>query len=127
MDFSLSLPKCSRTVRFLGVAAHLKRALARSLEVRSVGTAELSVPPAHRGSKCTPTREINENKRHSARRINRIAAHVGAHTHLEIGVSRGASFRNVRIKSKVGVDPKFRFDPAEPRNSDCDLHENLAH
>ncbi|HTT83085.1 MAG TPA: class I SAM-dependent methyltransferase [Rhizomicrobium sp.] len=46
----------------------------------------------------------------SARRINRLAAIVGARSYLEIGVRRGGTFFHVQIAEKVAVDPKFQFD-----------------
>lgn len=48
----------------------------------------------------------------SARRINALAAALGARRYLEIGVNEGATFRAVRCPERSGVDPQFLFDPA---------------
>lgn len=47
---------------------------------------------------------------HSVRRINRLAMGLNAQRYLEIGVNTGATFHNVQIKQRVGVDPNFEFD-----------------
>lgn len=47
---------------------------------------------------------------HSARRINRLAEAVGARSYLEIGVQRGATFFDVQVPRRVGVDVAFGFD-----------------
>lgn len=53
---------------------------------------------------------------HSARRINALAARLGATSYLEIGVSRGLTFRDVRIERRTGVDPRFLLDVASVAN-----------
>lgn len=47
---------------------------------------------------------------HSSRRINAIAAAVGAKNYLEIGVADGETFFAVSVRNKTGVDPSFRFN-----------------
>jgi len=47
---------------------------------------------------------------HSARRINSLAKQLGARRYLEVGVSAGATFRDVEIAERTGVDPNFLFD-----------------
>lgn len=48
----------------------------------------------------------------SAKRLNRLAKMRGAKNYLEIGVWRGDTFRGVKVDSKTGVDPDFKFDIA---------------
>lgn len=60
---------------------------------------------------------------HSARRINTLATLVGARRYLEIGVDRGATFVDVKMAEKVGVDPCFRFDAQSHRASGVQLLE----
>ena len=50
---------------------------------------------------------------HSARRLNALAAQLGARRYLEIGVNNGVTFRDVEIAERTGVDPKFLFDTSE--------------
>lgn len=59
---------------------------------------------------------------HSARRINALAKRLGARRYLEIGVSTGATFRDVRVAERVAVDPRFRFDTAELASETTHLH-----
>lgn len=49
----------------------------------------------------------------AARRLKRIAAHVGATSYLEIGVAKGSTFNSVDLRHKVAVDPVFRFNVEE--------------
>lgn len=44
-------------------------------------------------------------------RINYIASVTGAKSYLEIGVRDGATFFNISLEDKVGVDPAFLFEP----------------
>lgn len=41
--------------------------------------------------------------------LNRLVERFGYATYLEIGVAGGATFKNVRVADKVGVDPKWRL------------------
>lgn len=59
---------------------------------------------------------------HSARRINALAQRIGARRYLEIGVSRGQTFRQVAIAERIGVDPRFLFDTAAIANDATILH-----
>ncbi len=59
---------------------------------------------------------------HTARRVNALAARIGARRYLEIGVQRGPTFRDVTIEERVGVDPKFLFDTAAVENEKTRLH-----
>jgi hypothetical protein len=45
----------------------------------------------------------------SAQRFAYLASYLPIHHYLEIGVSAGATFKNVSFPHKVAVDPKFRF------------------
>lgn len=58
----------------------------------------------------------------SARRVNALARRIGARRYLEIGVSRGATFRQVAVAERIGVDPCFLFDTAEVANDTTALH-----
>lgn len=49
----------------------------------------------------------------SARRINALALKLGSRRYLEIGVSSGATFRDVQVLERTGVDPAFAFDTNE--------------
>ena len=69
-----------------------------------------------------PPGAIKTGGGHSVRRIDRIARHVGAQHYLEIGVCRGATFNHLSFKTKVGVDPNFRFNMADYRNAETELH-----
>src|SRR5215469_1611634 len=105
-------------MRFTGLPARLKNVLWRPAHPinEERGQAQQQPPqvlplsaertphpiPADRPDSVNPRKS---NQQHSVRRINRIAAHTGAKTYLEIGVSRGLTFRNVQITRKVGVDP----------------------
>nr|WP_294502808.1 class I SAM-dependent methyltransferase [uncultured Rhodopila sp.] len=53
---------------------------------------------------------------HSARRINMLAKNLDARRYLEIGVSRGDTFREVAIAERTGVDPAFAFNTNEIAN-----------
>lgn len=72
------------------------------------------VPPSPPVATVRPT--------HSARRVNAIAARIGARRYLEIGVSRGETFLGVQVPERVGVDPRFVFDPAAIANATTRLH-----
>lgn len=50
---------------------------------------------------------------HSARRLNTLAAKIGGRRYLEIGVNNGATFRDITIAERTGVDPDFRFNTSE--------------
>jgi hypothetical protein len=47
---------------------------------------------------------------HCARRANVLAKALSARRYLEIGVARGATFRDVEVLERTGVDPAFKFD-----------------
>ena len=47
------------------------------------------------------------------RRLNWLARAINAKSYLEIGVSTGKTFREVRVKTRHAVDPWFRFDTRE--------------
>ena len=49
----------------------------------------------------------------AAERINRILGITGGSSYLEVGVERGRTFTKVNAKTKVAVDPKFKFDTSE--------------
>ena len=55
-------------------------------------------------------RRVKRTGRHSVRRINALAAAIGAKTYLEIGVSRGDTFFSIDVPRKIAVDPDFQFD-----------------
>jgi hypothetical protein len=48
----------------------------------------------------------------SVRRLNRLVAGLGVRTYLEIGVSKGATFLQVDVPHRTGVDPALAVDPA---------------
>jgi len=60
---------------------------------------------------------------HSTRRINKIFERSGYMDYLEIGIYQGVTLQEVNAKNKVGVDPKFKFDPQAPNFNDIDLNE----
>jgi len=78
--------------------------------LESKAEAQTSAP-----SPATPAKPPVEG--HSARRIHRVAEHVGARSYLEIGVFNGKTFNGVNLPNKVGVDPRFAFD-IEPHKRD---------
>ena len=53
---------------------------------------------------------------HSARRANALSKQIDARRYLEIGVSKGDTFRGVEIAERTGVDPRFAFDTSELAN-----------
>jgi hypothetical protein len=64
----------------------------------------------------------------SARRTNKLAMQLGARRYLEIGVFAGATFRDIDIAERTGVDPTFRFDTNELRMIVRDLlHRPAIH
>jgi hypothetical protein len=63
---------------------------------------------------------------HSARRIDRLAAGLGARTYLEIGVARGVTFRDVRIAERTGVDPGFKVAAHRLAGPGIDLVETTS-
>ena len=72
--------------------------------------------------KITPTTLANEKLSWSPRRINQLAASLGAGSYLEIGVNKGATFHAVKIKERTGVDPHFHFDVLEVLNEQILLY-----
>ncbi|WP_198369862.1 class I SAM-dependent methyltransferase [Roseomonas rosulenta] len=59
---------------------------------------------------------------HTTRRVNALAARIGARRYLEIGVQRGHTFRTVEIAERVGVDPRFLFDTEAVADATTTLH-----
>ena len=59
----------------------------------------------------------------SARRLNTLAAQFpGWHEYLEIGIFEGLTFANVKIRHRVGVDPRPLFDLRyPPRGGDVEV------
>ena len=55
-------------------------------------------------------------------RINGLAKINNAKNYLEIGVSKGVTFKEVEITNKVAVDPCFRFDTSDDQ-SNCKYFE----
>ena len=51
----------------------------------------------------------NRNMNDSSRRLNALAKQTGAQRYLEIGVSRGDTFRDIEIPYRTAVDPAFLF------------------
>jgi hypothetical protein len=45
---------------------------------------------------------------HSVRRLGHLAAALGTASYLEIGVDRGATFQDIDVSSKTGVDPDLK-------------------
>jgi hypothetical protein len=63
---------------------------------------------------------------HSARRINQLAGLSGAGRYLEIGVQAGATFLDVKVPHRVGVDPAFAFDTARHTGPDTQFHAQTS-
>lgn len=59
----------------------------------------------------------------SARRINKLAAALGAVRYVEIGVSKGITFHAIKIAQRTAVDPKFAFDTIDFQNADTQFFE----
>ena len=59
----------------------------------------------------------------SARRLNHLAAQIGARRYLEIGVREGETFFAVDVPYRVAVDPVFAFDKAARRTPGVVFHE----
>lgn len=60
-----------------------------------------------------------------ASRLNSLGRYNGAGGYLEIGVHKGDTFRQVQIRSKVGVDPKFAYD-SESENDEFTHHHEMT-
>ncbi len=45
----------------------------------------------------------------TSKRLNRLAAALGAHSYLEIGVHTGGTFARVQVAERTAVDPAFPF------------------
>lgn len=73
-------------------------------------------------SDATPPTQVRLPSTHSARRINALARRLGARRYLEIGVSKGNTFRAIEVAERTGVDPNFGFDTAEVANATTHLH-----
>ena len=71
----------------------------------------------------SPIESISTETAWSPRRLNRLAASLGASTYLEIGVARGDTFRAVKVADRTGVDPAFGFDTLELVDEATSLHE----
>src|SRR5947207_3201487 len=119
-------------MKFSKLPGRLKNVLSRPLssardekrQVPSQPGASLSAEPSSLPVQARAAGWAGKGKgEHSARRINRIAAEMRAQTYLEIGVSRGLTFRDVKIARKVGVDPRFRCDVAALRETGSEMHE----
>lgn len=65
----------------------------------------------------------DRKKKHSIRRIGRIAELVNAKAYLEVGVALGRTFRFLDFPRKVGVDPNFKFDYEAHRRDGIDFFE----
>jgi predicted O-methyltransferase YrrM len=46
----------------------------------------------------------------TSKRLNRLAAALGARSYLEIGVMTGGTFERVQVAERTAVDPAFQFD-----------------
>lgn len=62
----------------------------------------------------------------SAHRIDHLAEALGLRSYLEIGVLKGHTLLNVRMDERTGVDPNFRFDPAERAAPGLTFHNELS-
>jgi len=62
-------------------------------------------------------------KRVMAERLNALANIISASTYLEIGVAKGATFTQVVVPYKVGVDPKFQFSVHDHADQNTTFHE----
>ena len=62
----------------------------------------------------------------SARRINLLAAGLRAQKYLEVGVDKGLTFADVKIKERTAVDPQFKFDPTPFVNENTEFHEQTS-
>jgi Methyltransferase domain len=49
----------------------------------------------------------------TSKRLNRLAAALGAQTYLEIGVHTGGTFARVQVPERTAVDPAFPFPVAD--------------
>jgi hypothetical protein len=63
---------------------------------------------------------------HSPRRIKALAEGLQAKSYLEIGVSKGHTFRDITIPHKTAVDPKFAFDVTKVSNENTILNETTS-
>ena len=59
----------------------------------------------------------------SARRINKLAAGLGATRYVEIGVNKGVTFHAVAIAQRTAVDPKFALNPIEFQDANTQFFE----
>ncbi len=48
----------------------------------------------------------------TSKRLNRLAAALGAKSYLEIGVHTGGTFARVQVAERTAVDPAFPFPAA---------------
>ena len=49
----------------------------------------------------------------TSKRLNRLAAALGAQSYLEIGVHTGGTFARVQVPERTAVDPAFPFPVAD--------------
>lgn len=59
----------------------------------------------------------------SARRLNRLAAGLGAKEYLEVGVDEGRTFARIAVERRTGVDPHFKFDVSAVANDSTRLEQ----
>lgn len=59
----------------------------------------------------------------SARRINYLGQHLGHRTYLELGVNHGLTFKDVKLRHRVAVDPVFNFNVTEIENENTSFHQ----
>lgn len=59
----------------------------------------------------------------TVRRINSLIDSYNYSRYLEIGVSRGETFKAIKCDTKIGVDPFFRFDWRAYKETGAELHE----
>ncbi len=77
-------------------------------------------PAPHLAPKAAPTSASSpvvaaaagalDSKTARSRRVNQLGRLVDFRSYLEIGVATGATFFEVDVDRKVGVDPRYRFD-----------------
>lgn len=110
-----------RAIRSMQGAWITPKAAARTLQHDVTPAMKPAVTPATKPlAKPLPTQLLKpgasatatalDSKSARSRRVNELGRLVDFRSYLEIGVATGATFFEVDVDRKVGVDPRFRFD-----------------
>lgn len=114
------------TVNWIAAVNNLRATIVRPSKISILPREQIPPPPPAQTVTAQASVEMpDHNTRTPVRsvdRIHRIARHLNAKSYLEIGVSRGATFRRVQLPRKVGVDPCFRFEVSDVAREGVQLY-----